>query len=308
MAIPEFQSFMLPLLEITSDKDEHSLGATADKLAEQFDLTEEEQQELLPSGRYPRFRNRVGWASTHLKKAGLLESPRRGYYKITPRGLGVLQENPTRIDIEFLKRYPEFIEFRSGANNSSNTERKDNASVANTLEKDQTPEEIMGSAYQQIRDELAAELLQQVLNCTPRFFEELVVDLLVAMGYGGTRDDAGRALGRSGDEGIDGIINEDRLGLDIIYIQAKRWKDPVSRPEIQKFVGALQGKRARRGVFITTSRYTDGAVDYASNIENRVILIDGKTLSNLMIDHGVGVSTAETYKVHRIDSDYFEEL
>ena len=166
----------------------------------------------------------------------------------------------------------------------------------------------MGTAYQQIRDELATELLQQVLDCTPRFFEEMVIDLLVAMGYGGTRNDAGRALGRSGDEGIDGIINEDRLGLDIIYIQAKRWKDPVPRPEIQKFVGALQGKRARRGVFITTSRYTDGAVDYASNIENRVILIDGKTLSNLMIDHEVGVSTAETYKVHRIDSDYFEEL
>lgn len=166
----------------------------------------------------------------------------------------------------------------------------------------------MESAHRQIRDELAAELLQQIMSCSPAFFEKLVVDLLVSMGYGGTRSDAGRSIGRSGDEGIDGIINEDRLGLDIIYIQAKRWQAPVSRPEIQKFVGALQGKRARRGVFITTSSYTDGAADYASNIENRVILVDGKTLSNLMIDHGVGVSTAATYSIRRIDSDYFDEL
>lgn len=172
----------------------------------------------------------------------------------------------------------------------------------------ETPEETVESAHRQIRDELAAELLQQVTSCSPAFFEKLVVDLLVAMGYGGTRSDAGQAIGGGGDEGIDGIINEDRLGLDIIYIQAKRWQAPVSRPEIQKFVGALQGKRARRGVFITTSSYTEGAADYASNIENRVILVDGKELSNLMIDHGVGVSAAATYNIHRIDSDYFDEI
>lgn len=307
MAIPDFQSVMLPLLRSTVDREEHSLSSVTNDLAEHFELTEEETEELIPSGRYPRFKSRVGWASTYLKKAGLLEAPRRGYMQITSRGLEVLEASPTEIDTAFLTRYPEFVAFRSrtnGADSASNTV----APKTESTSKEETPEEIMESAHRQIRDELAAELLQQIMSCSPAFFEKLVVDLLVSMGYGGTRSDAGRSIGRSGDEGIDGIINEDRLGLDIIYIQAKRWQAPVSRPEIQKFVGALQGKRARRGVFITTSSYTDGAADYASNIENRVILVDGKTLSNLMIDHGVGVSTAATYSIRRIDSDYFDEL
>lgn len=309
MPIPEFQSVMLPLLKLTADGREHSLGGSTEFLAEQFRLTEEEKQELLPSGRYPRFKNRVGWASTHLKKAGLLESTRRGYFRITDEGAEVLRENPARIDIQFLKRYPEFVDFRSGATGSSNSATEtEKPGPVELPARDQTPEEVMEAAHQSVRDELATELLQQILICSPAFFERLVVDLLVAMGYGGTRNEAGQAIGRSGDEGIDGIINEDRLGLDIIYIQAKRWRDPVPRPEIQKFVGALQGRRARRGVFITTSSYTEGATDYASSIENRVILVDGKMLSNLMIDHGVGVSTAATYNVPRIDSDYFDEL
>lgn len=308
MAIPDFQSVMLPLLKLTEDRQEHSLGRAVESLAEDFSLTEEEMAELIPSGRQAKFKNRVGWASTYLKKAGLLQATRRGYFKITSAGLEALEEDPPRIDIDFLSRYPEFIEFRSRTNeakNASNYSKTPNSEFASKYE---TPEETMESAHRQIRDELAAELLQQIMVCSSAFFEKLVVDLLVAMGYGGTRSDAGRRIGRSGDEGIDGIINEDRLGLDIIYVQAKRWQAPVSRPEIQKFVGALQGKRARRGVFITTSSYTEGAKDYASNIENRVILVDGKELANLMLDHGVGVSTAATYNIHRIDSDYFDEI
>jgi restriction system protein len=307
LAIPDFQSVMLPLLRSTVDREEHSLSAVTNDLAEHFELTEEETEELIPSGRAKTFKNRVGWANTYLKKAGLLEAPRRGYLTITPRGIEILEENPERVDMVLLNRFPEFVEFRSRTNGTGNTATAVKSGVESTS-KEETPEEIMESAHRQIRDALAAELLQQIMSCSPAFFENLVVDLLVAMGYGGTRSDAGRSIGRSGDEGIDGIINEDRLGLDIIYIQAKRWQAPVSRPEIQKFVGALQGKRARRGVFITTSSSTDGAADYASNIENRVILVDGKTLSNLMIDHGVGVSTAATYSIRRIDSDYFDEL
>jgi restriction system protein len=298
---------MLPLLRSAEDQEEHSVSAVTIDLADYFELTEEETEELIPSGRAKTFKNRVGWASTHLKKAGLLEAPRRGYLTITSRGIEVLEENLERVDMGLLNRYPEFLEFRSRTNGTGNIATSVKSSVEPTS-KEETPEEVMESAHRQIRDELAAELLQQIMSCSPAFFEKLVVDLLVSMGYGGTRSDAGRSIGRSGDEGIDGIINEDRLGLDIIYIQAKRWQAPVSRPEIQKFVGALQGKRARRGVFITTSSYTNGAADYASNIENRVILVDGETLASLMIDHGVGVSEAATYSIHRIDSDYFEEF
>lgn len=307
MAIPDFQSIMLPLLKFAGDREEHSVSAVTRDLADYFELTEEETEELIPSGRAKTFKNRVGWASTHLKKAGLLEAPRRGYLTITPRGSEVLEENPERVDMGLLNRYPEFVEFRSRTNGAGNTNTSLKSNVESTS-KEETPEEVMESAHRQIRDELAAELLQQIMSCSPAFFEKLVVDLLVSMGYGGTRSDAGKSIGRSGDEGIDGIINEDRLGLDIIYIQAKRWQAPVSRPEIQKFVGALQGKRARRGVFITTSSYTEGAIEYASNIENRVILVGGRELSGLMLDHGVGVSTAATYNIHRIDSDYFDEL
>lgn len=309
MAIPQWQDITLPLLKLAEDGKEYSLKEATEVLGKHFQLTDSEREELLPSGQQPRFHNRVGWSRTHLKKARLLSIPRRGYLRITDRGLEVLKEAPQKIDNEFLKRYPEFVDFISGAVSSRMApENTDNQVFAGSSQKEQTPEETIESAHRQIRDELATELLQQVMSCSPAFFEKLVVDLLVAMGYGGTRSEAGRAIGRSGDEGIDGIINEDRLGLDIIYIQAKRWQAPVSRPEIQKFVGALQGKRARRGVFITTSSYTEGATDYASNIENRVILVDGKELSNLMIDHGVGVSTAATYNIHRIDSDYFDEV
>ncbi|HEY0721773.1 MAG TPA: restriction endonuclease [Gammaproteobacteria bacterium] len=302
MAIPDFQSLMLPLLRIAADGHEHALRDVTEKLSQQFNLTEEERQTLLPSGRQTTIANRVGWSRTFMLKAQLLESTRRGYFRITQRGHDLLTQNPERIDITVLKQYPEFVEFRNSR--SSDVSDSEPASLEKT---EATPEESLEFAYQRLRNELADELLRTIVSCTPAFFERLVVDLLVAMGYGGSRQDAGRAIGRSGDDGIDGIIKEDRLGLDIIYLQAKRWQGVVGRPEIQKFAGALQGNRARKGVFITTSSFTREADEYVSRIDSKIILIDGRQLAQLMIDHDVGVSTQQTFVLKRIDADYFSE-
>nr|WP_228282031.1 restriction endonuclease [Rubrobacter marinus] len=293
---------MLPLLQFVSDGKEHDLREIVEVLAARFDLSKAERPELLPSGRYPTFDSRVGWASTYMKKAGLIEKPRRGYSKITARGLSVLKENPEKIDTKLLQRYPEFVAFLAG---SSETVSKP-TTIPEEAGK-QTPVEAIEDAYQTIRDSLATELLQQIKGCSPSFFESLVVEVLVKMGYGGTRKDAGEVLGKSGDEGIDGVINEDRLGLDVIYIQAKRWEGTVGRPEIQKFVGALQGQKARKGIFITTSDFSKQARDYASAIESSVVLIDGETLAGLMIDHDVGTAVESSYEIKRVDSDYFTE-
>lgn len=306
MAIPDFQTCMLPFLRFLSDGNEHSLRDAEESLAEHFKLSDTERAELLPSGQQGIFKNRIGWARSYLKKACLVEAPKRGVFKITDRGVKILATNPGRIDNKFLEQFPEFVEFRDASKNAADS-RLDSGSIEPIPVGAVTPEEAIESAYQGLRDQLAQELLSVVLSCSPTFFEQLVVDLLVKMGYGGSRRDAGERIGQSGDGGIDGIIKEDRLGLDAIFIQAKRWQGSVGRPEIQKFVGALQGQRARKGVFITTSTYTPDAIDYASRIDTKVILIDGKALSNLMIDFDVGVSASATYVVKRIDSDYFEE-
>lgn len=299
MAVPDFQSIMLPLLKIAEDGQEHSGQEFLERLAEFFNLSDDELNEVLPSGKQTRFYNRVGWARTYLIKSKLLEMPRRSFYKITERGKEVLKSNPDRIDMNYLKRFPEYIEFKSKENEKDKGEQKEE----NTEES--TPEEILESAYQEIRDNLALEVLENVMSCSPAFFERLVVELLVAMGYGGSRRDAARAVGQTGDEGIDGIIDEDRLGLDTIYIQAKKWANNVGRPEIQKFVGALAGKRARKGIFITTSSFSSDAVKYASDIDTKVILIDGKRLAELMMDYNIGVNEVTAYKLKKIDSDYF---
>lgn len=297
---------MLPFLRFLGDNTEHSLREIEESLAKHFNLTDAERAELLQSGQQGIFKNRIGWARTYLKKAGLLEAPRRGVFKITSRGLDTLEKNPSRIDGKFLEQFPAFIEFKeiSKAEIGSKTGSylADTVPVATA-----TPEEAIELAYQGLREQLAQELLAVVLSCSPTFFEQLVVDLLVKMGYGGSRRDAGERIGQSGDGGIDGIIKEDRLGLDAIFIQAKRWQGSVGRPEIQKFVGALQGQRARKGVFITTSWYTAEAIDYASRIDTKVVLLDGKALSALMIDFDIGVGASASYVVKRIDSDYFEE-
>lgn len=301
MAIPDYQSIMLPLLQLAADQQEHALRETIDALADEFNLTDEDRNELLPSGRQATFQNRVGWARTYLKKAGLLQSTRRGYYQITERGLSVLVDEPTAINAKFLKQFPEFQEFQSISKKAIRDDETDDG------ESKQTPEESLEQAVQSLNDSLVADLVQTIKECSPSFFEQLVVDLLVTMGYGGTRKDAGQTVGRSGDGGIDGIIKEDRLGLDVIYIQAKRWENPVGRPEIQKFAGALQGMRAKKGVFITTSSFTKEARDYVSRIDSKIILINGHKLAAFMIEHNVGVSAAMTYVVKRIDTDYFAD-
>ena len=300
MAIPDYQSIMLPLLRFASDEQEHSLREAIENLSDYFQLTESERLELLPSGQQATFGNRVGWAATYMKKACLLESTRKSHFRITSRGREVLQQHPQKIDVRFLKQYSEFLDFQS----KSNKPEKVNGSTETAVE-EHTPEETMEAAHQSIRSGLAAELLQQIMSCSPTFFEQTVIDLLVRMGYGGSRKDAGQAVGRSGDGGIDGIIKEDRLGLDVIYIQAKRWESTVGRPEIQKFVGALHGQRARKGIFITTSNFSNDAKTYAATIENKVILIDGEMLAQMMIDFNVGVSPVRSYEIKRIDSDYF---
>ena len=302
MTIPDYQTCMLPFLRHLGDGNEHSLRDTEEALAEHFKLTSAERVELLPSGQQGIFRNRIGWARTYLKKALLIEAPKRAVFKITERGVQTLASNPARIDSKFLEQWPEFIEFRDVSKSNANQIQAVELPLATT-----TPEEAIELAYQGLREQLAQELLTRILSCSPTFFEQLVVELLVKMGYGGSRRDAGERIGQTGDGGIDGIIKEDRLGLDTIFIQAKRWQGSVGRPEIQKFVGALQGQRARKGVFITTSFYTADAIDYASRIDTKVVLIDGKQLSALMIDFDVGVSAAASYVVKRIDSDYFEE-
>lgn len=303
MPIPDYQTCMLPLLRFAAKGGELQLKDAISALAIEFTLTEDEKNEFLPSGQQPVFTNRLGWARTYLKKAGLLSSPKRGYFQITDRGKSVLKEKPGEINQKYLEQFPEFIEFKNlrrdkGGENDADTPE---------LQLGQTPHEALEAAYERLRSELASEILSSVRGCDPSLFENIVVELLVKMGYGGSRKDAGRAIGRSGDEGIDGIIKEDHLGLDNIYIQAKRWEAVVGRPEIQKFAGALQGQRARKGIFITTSAFTKEAQDFVSRIDSKIILIDGATLAKLMIDFGVGVNPVATYQVQRIDSDYFSE-
>jgi restriction system protein len=297
MAIPDFQTLMLPLLRIAADGAEHSLAESRSPLADQFGLTDDERAELLPSGQQPRFNNRVAWAKVYLERAGLFAKTRRAHFQITPRGKEVLADPPARIDIAFLKRFPEFDDFR---------EKQTVAPAGGTIE-DETPEETLQAAYQTIRETLASEILALVKAASPSFFEHLVLDLMLKMGYGGSREKAGSLTNEGADAGIDGIINEDQLGLDVIYLQAKRWENTVGRPEIQKFVGALHGRRAKKGVFLTTSTFSHDAIDYVASIDPKVVLIDGLTLAQLMIDFNVGVSNSHVYEIKRIDSDYFAE-
>lgn len=304
MAIPDYQTIMLPLLQFAGDGQEHSLRETIDALADTFGLTPDERKELLPSGQQEVFDNRVGWARTYLSKAGLLEKTRRSHYAISDRGRQVLAQHPDRVDVKFLKQFEEFRDFQAlkGTRSGSGGAATEIATDAET-----TPEESLESAYGRLRDALASEVLQQAKTASPSLFEKLVVELLLKMGYGGSRQDAGRAIGRSGDEGIDGIIKEDRLGLDIIYIQAKRWEAGVGRPEVQKFAGALQGQRAKKGIMITTSSFSNEAREYVSKIDNKIVLIDGAQLADLMIDHNLGVSPMASYEVKKLDTDYFTE-
>jgi restriction system protein len=307
MAVPDYQSVMLPLLRFTAQKEaETSTSEAVEALVKELGLTEDDLKEMLPSGIQSTFVNRVGWASTYMKKAGLLEATRRGFYQITERGKDLLKKHPKTINVKLLKQYSEFIEFQKlkGTRSGDKAPQSKGALDISTA----TPSEALEAAYENLRDELSDELLTRLKKVSPSFFERVVVELLVKMGYGGSRADAGKAIGKSGDGGIDGIIKEDKLGLDVLYIQAKRWdSNPVGRPDVMQFAGALQAQKANKGIFITTSRFTDDARSFVSQIGSKIVLIDGEQLTSLMIEYDVGVSTISLYPVKKVDSDYFEE-
>lgn len=300
--IPGFQKCMLPLLKLASDENEHKFSDAVRFLSDQFELTDEERAQMIPSNTQSVMTNRVTWARTYMKKAGLLEDPRRGVFKITKRGKDVLAKNPPEINVKYLAQFDEFKQFRETRNS-----KEENESVSDVIS-NATPQELLDEGYAKLTDNLADDVLEKILSCSPNFFERLVIDLLVRMGYGGSFGEAAQVVGKSGDGGIDGIIKEDKLGLDAIYIQAKRWENGiVGRPEIQKFVGALAGQKATKGVFITTSKFSKEAFDYVETVGTKIILIDGQRLASLMIEYNVGVSVAQTYEIKKIDSDYFEE-
>lgn len=306
MAIPDYQTAMLPTLRLLADGAPHGRAEVVDAVASQFQLSDEERHQVLPSGKMTVIRSRVGWAVSYMKQAGLVAAARRGVYQITDRGRQVLSKNPARIDVALLEQFEEFIDFRARSH-PARPEVPEGPSASAASEDDTTPEEALEEAYERLKRELEIELLEQVKAVAPSFFERLVVDLLLQMGYGGSRKEAGSVIGGTADGGVDGIINEDRLGLDVVYVQAKRWSDTVGRPEIQKFAGALQGHRAKKGVFITTSGFTKDAEEYAARIDTRIVLIDGHRLASLMYEHNVGVSGRGTYEVKQLDSDYFGE-
>lgn len=309
MTIPDYQSIMLPLLKYAGDEEEHSLRECIEALSTHFNLTQEERKELLPSGKQAIFDNRVGWAKTYLKNANLLHSTRWGYFKITQLGKKVLKGNSIQeINVKYLRKFPEFVDFQNKTNNNSlSTNSNKSIDEIDEIDENKTPEEQLEKIYLRIKEGLKTELLETIKDYSPSFFEKLVIDLLIAMGYGGSRKEAGEAVGQVNDGGIDGIIKEDRLGLDIIYIQAKRWENTVSRPEVQKFAGALLGKQAKKGIFITTSNFSQKAIEYTTMIDSKIILIDGERLAELLIDYGVGVSMVESYAIKKIDHDYFTE-
>jgi len=302
MAVPSFQSYFLPILKFLSDGKEHTLREAYIVIAEIMKLNDEDLNEMVPSGTQRKHNNRVSWAGTYLKKAGLLESTGRGKYRITSEGKKVLELKLDNIDNRFLKsRYPRFKDFHE-VKPKLETDKSEEI-----ITEELNPDELIEITYQKMHNDLAIELLEAVKKYHPSLFEQLVVDLIVAMGYGGSRKDAGEATQRTSDEGIDGLIKEDKLGLDVVYIQAKRWENSVGRPELQKFAGSLEGKRAKKGIFITTSSFSKGAVDYVSRIEKKIVLIDGEKLTDLMIDHNIGVSEYKRFELKKIDWEYFNE-
>lgn len=306
MAIPSYQDFMYHFLEVLKDGKEHRLRDIYRELAEYFNLTEEEKQKTLPSGKQLVYQSRISWARTYLAKAGLIDVVKRGTFKISDEGLKVLSDpNITKIDKKFLMRYEGFNKFIN-----KSTDEKEYNTRQLQIEKHETPHEIIEKNYNLLKKELQDELLDKISECSPEFFERLIVELIVAIGYGGSVEDAGQAVGQTGDEGIDGIIKEDVLGLEMIYLQAKRWaKDrTVSRPDIQTFVGSLVGKQASKGIFITTAKFSKYAYDYVKSIDKRVILIDGERLTDLMFKYDVGVTHEQVFITKKIDLDFFDEI
>lgn len=298
MPIPDYQECMLPIVDLLADGHDHKLRDLTKAVADRFKLTDAERAEMLPSGQQTVISNRVAWAKTYLKKAGLLANPVRGTVRITEEGKTVLGQKPAKIDNELLRKYASFADFYKKTTPVETEDAHPDTAA--------TPEESLESAYGILHDALADELLDKVKSCSPTFFEHLVVDLLVAMGYGGSLADAGQAIGKSGDGGIDGIIKEDKLGLDVVCLQAKRWDKTVGRPEVQAFAGSMEGMRAKKGVLLTTASFSKEAEEYVNRIERKIVLIDGQMLAELMIEHDIGVATARSYVVKKLDFDYFE--
>lgn len=304
--IPDYQTIMLPLLKTMSDDKTHRLRELIETLQNHFQLSDSDKKELLPSGSQAIFDNRVGWAKFYLEKANLLKTEKRGSYRITDVGMNFLKSNPSELRTRDLEKFKAFNEFRQSIGSKNENESSDNL-IQDNIDSNKTPEEALEYAYLKLKNDLSRDLLDTIKSCSPSFFEKLVVDMLTKMGYGGSRKDAGRALGKTGDGGIDGIIKEDKLGLDTIYIQAKRWENVVPVREIRDFAGALLSKKARKGIFITTSSFPQSAYEFVNSIEHRIILIDGTRLTELMFEFNVGLSTQSTYDVKKIDSDYFDE-
>jgi restriction system protein len=308
MAVPDFQSLMLPVLSVAAD-GVISVADARDRIAAKLVLSEADLDEKLPSGRQTVFVNRVSWARIFLERAGLIDSPRRAHFEITERGRDVLAKAPPRIDIAYLRQFPEFDEWRRKSERNRKSVDKTASSPLPDAESNQTPEERIEAAHAELRSEVRAELLERMRESSPSFFEQIIVDLLVAMGYGGGRAEMGEAIGRGGDGGVDGVIKEDVLGLDAVYVQAKRYaaENSVGRPLVQAFVGSLEGFSANKGILVTTSTFTKDAIEYAGRVQKRLVLIDGEQLAQLMVDHGVGVRLRANYEISRIDEDYFSE-
>ncbi|WP_348763861.1 restriction endonuclease [Hyphomonas atlantica] len=306
MAIPDYQSLMLPVLKLAA-LGETRVPIAANEIADELGLSEDERDELLPSGKQRILHNRIHWAKFYMSKAGLVRSPKRGTFVATDEGEALLDTNPIGINVDLLRSYPAFEAFYEGDASSEETTSPTAVGKATTKA---TPEEQIDVAQRTINEALKADLLVRILDQTPTFFEALIVDLLLAMGYGGSHENAALRLGKSGDGGIDGIVDEDRLGLDRIYVQAKRYAvdSTIGRPAIQGFVGSLVGFGASKGVFVTTSSFSQHARDYAAGLQQRIILIDGTRLAELMIEFGVGVRVSRTVQVKRLDDDYFEAM
>jgi restriction system protein len=299
MPVPDFQSMMLPALESLADGKPHSMKEIRDSVAQKMGVTDKDRDEKLQSGT-SRFDNRIAWIRAHFVFAKLVESPMRGEIQITERGKEVLQSNLKKIDLRFLQKFPEYAEARDRKRNGSAI-----SSGEATADTD-TPEESLEKSFAELRTALAVELLDKIKSRSPKFFEDLVIEFLLKLGYGGSRADAGEALGRSGDGGIDGVIKEDKLGLDLIYVQAKRWENPVGPAIVREFLGALDQHGAKKGVLITTSRFTKDASIPLSRSDKRISLIDGLTLAEMMIDHDLGVNTIKTFHLKKVDADYFD--
>jgi restriction system protein len=302
--VPNFQQLMLPVLQSAANANgETSVSELADKIAAQLKLTEEDVEQLLPSGKQTVFKNRLNWAKSYMGKAGLVESTRRGYFRVTPRGYELLASSPKYIDVSVLSTIPEFAAWTSEERKSEVADEPQE--VISQID----PEEQMAVSFTKLTKSLSSDLIERIHSFSPSFFERLIIDLLLAMGYGGGRAEMGRSLGKSGDGGIDGVIKEDELGLDVVYVQAKRYAADNAVPvrEVRDFIGSLEGHRASKGVFVTTSTFPTSARDFVDRVSKRVILIDGAELARLMIRHNVGVRIKEVYEIKKIDEDYFSE-